>query len=105
MKQLIIGKFLGIFSSLTVIFSDVFFLCVPGPPVCCFKSSPCQRERVLWKPRIPCDRLQPENSQKHRGDVFLPPTWTHWKVSTLGMLPARLRGTFEVVLEETQLTS
>ncbi|KAM6249931.1 partner and localizer of BRCA2 isoform 2-T2 [Porphyrio hochstetteri] len=43
-------------------------------------SSTCQRERVLWKPRVPRDSLQPQNSQEHRSDVLLPPTRTFWEV-------------------------
>lgn len=88
-------KILCSFSPPTVVFSDVFFLCVSGPSVCCFKSSTRQRERVLWKSCIPGDCIQPQNSQKHWSDLLVPPTRTCWKVSTSWALRAHLHNSLE----------
>lgn len=95
-------KILWVFSPLAVVFSDVFFLCVPGPSVCCFKSSTRQRERVLWKPCIPCGRIQPKNSPEHGGDVLVPPARACWKASTAGDSVSWLCDSFPVVLGDSR---
>lgn len=86
MQQLIAGKFAGLFSPPAVVFNDVFFPCAPGPPVCGFEPSTRQRERVLWKPCIPCGGVQPQHSQEQGGDGLLPPTRAHRKAGTGALL-------------------
>ena len=72
------------FSPPAVLFSDVFFLCLSGPPVRCFKSPARQRERVLWEPRVPRGSVQPQHGQERRGDLLRPPTRARGQASTAG---------------------
>lgn len=62
-----------VFLLLLLLLVMYFSLSVSGPFVCCFKPPSCQRERVLWKPSVPCGGLQPPLGPEHGGDVLLPP--------------------------------